>query len=237
MVIQAESNSYGRNRESLADLVEQLEEIFKLQPTVKKKPNGQLILPVSSIREVLKILFEQADLPQLTEEDEAAIELVTSTNPDIELSPANLLEFVAQLTANIPNKERRLGAIPRKASPTNQAYVLGGRGRGHDRNHSSDSRSSSSDSLDDRRFDDGDEPHHYSRRVPPSPFDARARQRTAVVEPPSSWSSKRPAPASRRRRSDAGSNYGGSDNEVRLFHDLTIYSKVSLFVVVCLWIQ
>jgi hypothetical protein len=140
------------------------------------------------------------------------------------------------LTANIP-KDRRLGAIPRKVSPTNEAYVLGGRGRGHNRSHSSDSRSSSSDSLYDRR-DDGDDSRQYSRRVPPSPFDARARQRAGPVDPPSSWSGRRPAPASRRRRSDAGgSNYGGSDNEVSFIHQFSTYDNVSLILAVCLWTQ
>ncbi|PVF95565.1 hypothetical protein CPB86DRAFT_776198 [Serendipita vermifera] len=110
-------------------------------------------------------------------------------------------------------ERHRLSTIPRKASPTNQAYVLGGRGRGHERSGSSSSRSSSSDSHDLGHYDDPDSTRHYGRHVPPSPFDARARQRTAPVEPPSSWAGKRPAPAGRRRRSDAGSNYGGSDNE------------------------
>jgi hypothetical protein len=153
-------------------------------------------------------------MPPFTEQDEASLRSITSQNPDLELTPANLLQFVAQLTANMP-KDQRIGHFPRKSSPSNEAYILGHRGRRYERNGSGDSRSSSSDSLDARPFDDPDETHQYSRRVPPSPFDARARQRAGPVEPPSSWSGKRPVPAARRRKSDAGgSNYGGSDNEV-----------------------
>ncbi|KAG8813520.1 hypothetical protein FRC17_001541 [Serendipita sp. 399] len=203
---------YGRNRESLAGLIEQLEEIFRSQPAVRKNADGQLILPVSGVREVLKILFQQANLPEFTGDDEAALEAITTSNPDLELSPTNLLEFVAQLTANMP-PEHRFPNIPRRSSPSNKAYVLGARGRGTQRNNSGDSRSSSSDSLGMDPLDDADDTQTFSRRVPPSPFDARTRQRAAPAEPPSSWSSKRPVPASRRRRSDAGSNYGGSDNE------------------------
>jgi hypothetical protein len=153
-------------------------------------------------------------MPPFTEQDEASLRSITSQNPDLELTPANLLQFVAQLTANMP-KDQRIGHFPRKSSPSNEAYIIGHRGRRYERNGSGDSRSSSSDSLDARPFDDPDETHQYSRRVPPSPFDARARQRAGPVEPPSSWSGKRPVPAARRRKSDAGgSNYGGSDNEV-----------------------
>lgn len=176
-------------------------------------PDGQLVLPVGAVKEVLKILFEQANMPQFTEQDEASLEAITSTNPELELTPSNLLEFVAQLTANMP-REQRIGHFPRKSSPNNEAYILGDRGRRSGRRGSGDSRSSSSDSLDARGFDD-DDTQNFSRRVPPSPFDVRARQRAGAVEPPSSWSGKRPVPASRRRKSDAGgSNYGGSDNEV-----------------------
>ncbi|KAG8849946.1 hypothetical protein FRB91_009475 [Serendipita sp. 411] len=203
---------YGRNRESLAGLIELLEEIFRSQPTVRKNADGQLILPVAGVREVLKILFQQANLPEITPDDVAALEAITSTNPDLELTPANLLEFVAQLTANIP-PDHRFPSVPRRSSPSNEAYVLGGRGRGIQRNGSGGSRSSSSDSVGMDHLDDPDETQTFSRRVPPSPFDARTRQRAGIAEPPSSWSAKRPVPASRRRRSDAGSNYGGSDNE------------------------
>ncbi|CAG7849354.1 SubName: Full=Uncharacterized protein {ECO:0000313/EMBL:CCA78069.1} [Serendipita indica DSM 11827] len=203
---------YGRNRESLAGLIEQLEEIFKSQPTVKKRPDGQLVLPVAGVREVLKILFEQANMPPFNKQDEESLEAIKTTHPELELSPSNLLEFVAQLTANMP-PENRLPSVPRKASPTNEAYILGDRGRTYGRNESGGSRSSSSDSLELNHYDDPDETQHFGRRAVPSGFDARARQRTAPVEPPSSWGGKRPVPASRRRRSDAGSNYGGSDNE------------------------
>ncbi|KIM20109.1 hypothetical protein M408DRAFT_334134 [Serendipita vermifera MAFF 305830] len=207
-----EQQHFGRNRESLAGLIEQLEEIFKIQPSVKKKPDGQLVLPVAAVKEVLKILFEQANMPQFTQQDDAALEAITSTNPDLELTPSNLLEFVAQLTANMP-KDKRMGHIPRKSSPNNEAYIIGDRGRKYGRSGSGDSRSSSSDSLDARGYDD-DDTRNFSKRVPPSPFDVRARQRAGHVEPPSSWSGKRPVPAARRRKSDAGgSNYGGSDNE------------------------
>ena len=166
-------------------------------------------------------------MPQFTDQDEASLEAITVSNPDLELTPSNLLEFVAQLTANMP-REKRIGHFPRKSSPNNEAYILGDRGRKHSRRGSGDSRSSSSDSLDARGFDD-DDTHNFSRRVPPSPFDVRARQRAGPVEPPSSWSGKRPVPAARRRKSDAGSNYGGSDNEVFIFYflvglqDLTSY--------------
>jgi hypothetical protein len=145
-----------------------------------------------------------------------------------------LLQFVAQLTANMP-KDQRIGHFPRKSSPNNEAYILGHRGRRYERNGSGDSRSSSSDSLDARPFDDPDETHSYSRRVPPSPFDARTRQRAVPVEPPSSWSGKRPVPAARRRKSDAGSNYGGSDNEVFISHFL-FHRKSLTPPLVCIWI-
>lgn len=196
----------------MAGLNEQLEEIFRIQPTVKKRADGTLLLPVTSMREVLRLLFDQVGMAQLTDEDEDKLEKITATNPNIELDPTTLLEFVAQLTANMP-ESAKLGNFPRKSSPNNEAYILGARGRGHDRNGSGGSRSSSSDSLD-RTFEyDADD----TQRVPPSPFDIRARQRGGLghAEPPSSWA-RRPPPASRRRKSDAGSNYGDSDNEVCL---------------------
>jgi hypothetical protein len=165
------------------------------------------------MREVLRLLFDQVGMAQLTGEDEDKLEKITSANPEIELDSATLLEFVAQLTANMPKSARLGGNFPRKSSPNNEAYILGARGRGYDRNGSGDSRSSSSDSLD-RTYDyDADD----TQRAQASAFDIRARQRGGHahhVEPPSSWSSRRPVPAARRRRSDAGSNYGDSDNEV-----------------------
>ena len=161
-------------------------------------------------------------MPPFNRQDEESLEAISITNPELELTPSNLLEFVAQLTANMP-PEHRFPSVPRKASPTNEAYILGDRGRTHGRNGSGGSRSSSSDSLELNHYDDPDETQLSGRRVIPSGFDARARQRTAPVEAPSSWGTKRPVPASRRRRSDAGSNYGGSDNEVRLLIAYNVY--------------
>lgn len=212
-MFQATQQTYGRNRESLVGLTEQLDEIFRSQPTVKKTADGTLILPIGSMREVLRILFDQAGLAQLSDEDEASLDKIASADPGLELTPAALLEFVATLTANV-SQERKASHFPRKSSPTNNAYILGARGRGYDRDGSGDSRSSSSDSLDRRHHDDPEETRHYGRPSP-SPFDVRTRTgRRSGIEPPSSWSARRPVPASRRRKSDAGSNYGESDNEV-----------------------
>lgn len=211
-MLQAEK-PYGRNRESLADLTVKLEDLFRSQPGVKEQDNGELVLPIRGVTQVLKVFFHENGLDQLSEEDESQFSTIIESNPELELTPTHLLAFVAQLTA--ANSPPPTPPIKDGSDEDEDDYTLHGRGRAsHKLSSAIDSRSSSSDSVGTSRYDRPDKARP-PRRIPNSPFENRNRQPRGIADPPSSWSGKRPIPPSKRRRSDAGSNYG-SDNEVSI---------------------
>ncbi|KAG8690499.1 hypothetical protein FRC11_011142 [Ceratobasidium sp. 423] len=133
-------------------------------------------------------------------------------NPDTEVTPQQLLDLVEALSASSsasppppPPKDDPRSDSSGASSP--DVDHLKGRGEGATP-HRPPPRTPSSMSL---------RSNTPGRTAPPSPFDSQMRQRSVPLsgQAPSAWTRK-PLPASRRRKSDAGSasgNRSSSDNE------------------------
>ncbi|CAE6441003.1 unnamed protein product, partial [Rhizoctonia solani] len=148
-----------------------------------------------------------------TEEVEVLKEVLVA-NPGIEVTPEHLLSLVAARTApdsadppsSPPHDDPRSDS---SGASSPDADHLKGRGEIGTPQRPPPSRKSSSMSL--RSNTPG------RAGGPPSPFDSQLRQRSVPLsnQAPSAWSRK-PLPASKRRKSDAGSTSGNrssSDNE------------------------
>ena len=198
--------TYGRRRESIADLEEQINDIFVNHKEAHFNHTDTPVIPAHSLPEVIAELSSRYGVEVLAKDEEQKVAEFVQDNPGIEVTPELLLGFIALATAK--NGEGR--------SSQNSSPDLGEedttRGRNAERRRV-ESRSSSTDSTNTSVG--RHEPKTPGVRGPESPFEAKSRQRSAPLSgPPSSWT-KRPAPA-HRRRSDSGSRRGSmSDTEVR----------------------
>ncbi|KAL5635051.1 hypothetical protein ACGC1H_002920 [Rhizoctonia solani] len=129
-------------------------------------------------------------------------------NPDVEVTPQHLLTLVAAIpspSVDDPPAQEDPRSDSSGASSPDPDHL---KGRGEiSTPHRPPPRTPSSISL---------RSNATGRTAPPSPFDSQMRQRSIPLsnQAPSSWTRK-PLPASRRRKSDAGSsgNRSSSDNE------------------------
>lgn len=201
-------STYGRRRESIADLEEQINDIFTNHPEAHFNNTDTPIIPAHSLPEVIAELSSRYGVEVLDKNEEQKVAEFVQDNPGIEVTPELLLGFIALATAK--NDE---GRSSHNSSP-DQDDEDSSRGRQEERDHQPlvDSRSSSTDSTTTSIWQP--EPQTPGARGPESPFEAKSRQRsTPLSGPPSSWT-KRPAPA-HRRKSDAGSSRDSlSDSEV-----------------------
>ncbi|KAG6845246.1 hypothetical protein H0H87_011981 [Tephrocybe sp. NHM501043] len=176
---------------SIVDIQEQLEDIFTNHPQAYYNEQKEPVIPADCLVQIFDAFEEHYQGVRLLDDEETdKFQDLLSKNPGLECTPAILVQFIAQKTRHSP---------PR--SPSSQEE--------YDRGRSSDRDESSGD-------DSGTRSRHSSLGPPQtpmsakSPFDSERRQRTGPLanKPPSSWTTKRPAP--HRRKSDAGSR---SDSE------------------------
>lgn len=196
---------YGRNRQSITDIEQQLQIIFNDHPDSFVNDAGDPVIPADALVDVLRAFSEVYDGVELmTDSETKLLNDLLRSNPGLEVTPAILVRFIAEKTKQSP---------PRSPQTDDQAD-LPGRGRTGDReidHHRSSSNESNGDSTlyssGSRRSSTGPPETPSSGK---SVFDTERRQRSTPLSTnaPSSWN-KRPAPA-HRRKSDAGSR---SDSE------------------------
>ncbi|GLB40717.1 hypothetical protein LshimejAT787_0805880 [Lyophyllum shimeji] len=200
--------TFGRNRQSIADISQHLQDIFSQHPRSHINDAGDPVIPADNLVDVFNAFSDLYDgLKLMSDEETEMLQQLINANPGLEVTPAILLGFIAEKTKHSPPRSPSAAA-----HEDNNDYP--GRGRSDDRDDDY-YRSSSSDSngttalrsSGSRRQSIGPPQTPTSAK---SPFDAERRQRTNPIQnnAPSSWN-KRPAPA-HRRKSDAGSR---SDSE------------------------
>ncbi|KAG8746544.1 hypothetical protein FRC10_004678 [Ceratobasidium sp. 414] len=213
---------YGRNRDSLADIEERLAEVFEAVASTATNEDGVPVIPTSELPKILAEYSKRHGAQLLSSEGELQLRTVLDANPDAELTPALTITLVAGLAKTVSGDNPP--PSPSKDDPKDSRSDSSGasspdtelRGRGEDTPHhpQSLSRTSSNSSFQAP----GAPATPLSGRITSSsPFDSTARRRSTPLSAaaPSAWTRK-PLPASRRRRSDAGSNGGNkssSDNE------------------------
>ncbi|KZT67427.1 hypothetical protein DAEQUDRAFT_391530 [Daedalea quercina L-15889] len=209
--------TYGRNRQSIADLEQELYSIFEDHPRAHINETGDPVIPADALVDVLRAFSRNHDSVDLmTREEEDQLTLLIESNPGLAVTPQVLLQFIAMRTNQSPDD-----------SSPEEDFAFPERGRSEDRDYDGPySRSSSQDSSGTSVWRSSSRPNSRPpSRGPPvpstptrdSPFDASRRQRSTPLanahNAPSSWT-RRPPPS--RRRSDA-SQHGRtlSDSEVR----------------------
>ncbi|KZV67327.1 hypothetical protein PENSPDRAFT_688229 [Peniophora sp. CONT] len=176
---------YGRHRQSIADIEQDLRDIFEGHPDMYENAKGEWVLPANCLPDVFETYQHQTGIELLTREEmDQMVNFVQST-PGLEVTPEMLLQVVAQRSAGSPEQ-----------SPAGEQP----RGREDQREAGRHSRSSSAGS--DGTYYHGSRPPSRGPPVPPSPFDAQKRQRSQPLAAPSSWAKRPVAPARRKSLSD-----------------------------------
>ncbi|KAH0584820.1 hypothetical protein H2248_008098 [Termitomyces sp. 'cryptogamus'] len=185
--------TFGRNRQSIADIQQQLQEFFINHPKTQYNDQGEPVIPADSLVDVFDAFEDLYAGVRLLDGDETILfQNFLKQNPGLQCTPAILVQYIAQKTRHSPPRS------PASTDEDNERGRSSDRDEGHPRSSSSDSNWSSI----------GAPQTPLSAR---SPFDNERRQRSTPLasHAPSSWSTKRPAPAN-RRKSDGGSR---SDSE------------------------
>lgn len=207
-----QSQSNQNNRDSVADLEDELYDIFDNHHAARQTDNGEPAIPASALVDIIRVFGENHDGMQLLSDDEEGkLQELVQDNPGLEVTPSILLGFLAALTSK--SKEAMSPSADGDSSVMEVERELLG-----DESISANGRPGSRSSSRGPRTPGVLPPR--SALVPDSPFNSGRRQRTAPLAhaAPSSWRKNKNTHG--RRRSDAGS-YGRSmsDNDVRAsFH-------------------
>ncbi|CAE6366136.1 unnamed protein product, partial [Rhizoctonia solani] len=201
----------GKNQASTTDIREQLTLVFEANPNAVKNAEGVPVIPGSELPVVMAELSSRFGVDLMSAEGVQQLKEFLENNPDVEVTPQHLLTLTG--TAPAPPTDDPLPPLPQDdprsdssgASAPDPDHL---KGRGEIATpHRPPPRTPSTMSLNSNT---------PGRTAPPSPFDSQMRQRSVPLsnQAPSAWTRK-PLPASRRRKSDAGSsgNRSSSDNE------------------------
>ncbi|KZT01531.1 uncharacterized protein LAESUDRAFT_731104 [Laetiporus sulphureus 93-53] len=201
-------STYGRSRQSIADLEQELHDIFSDHPQSHLNDDGEPIIPGNALVDVLRAFSRNHDAVDLMKpEEEAQLTQLLESNPGLAVTPQVLLQFIAMRTTFSPDESP-------EGSPPHPSDELEQRGRTEERDYNeSHSRSSSRDSTGTSIL----RPPSRGPPVPPkdSPFDATRRQRSTPLNTttaPSSWTRRRPPTSKRTPSQDRSTSDSDSSN-------------------------
>ena len=211
--------NFGRHRQSIVDIEQELHDIFRDHPQCYTNSQGVASLPARYLPDVFDTYQEQYGVELLTKDEMSSFMQIVDASPDVQATPDTILQLVAMRTSS--GQQTNSEEHPPNADEWD-------RGRADERDfHGRQSRSSSTGSTGTYCHTT---PNSRSPSRPPSrgvggmprtpgtkdsPFDAQKRQRSTPLAPvaPSSWTRRPVAPG--RRKSDAGSHSRTmSDSEV-----------------------
>ncbi|KAI0292829.1 hypothetical protein B0F90DRAFT_1671038 [Multifurca ochricompacta] len=212
------AKNFGRHRQSIADIEQELDDIFRDHPQFYTNAAGVTSLPARCLSDVFDTYRKEYGVELLTQDEMASFMQIVDASPGVEATPDIILQLVAMRTSSGQQNNSD------DHSPNAEEW---NRGRADERDfHSGHSRSSSHSSTGtfyrstpgsrppSRPPSRGDGGMPHTPGMKDSPFDAQKRQRSTPLTPvaPSSWTRRPAAPG--RRKSDA-SNYGRamSDSE------------------------
>ncbi|KAI8969509.1 hypothetical protein BD414DRAFT_525819, partial [Trametes punicea] len=203
----ATTETYGRNRQSIADLEQEINELFQEHPESHLNESNEPVIPGDALVDVLRTFSRNHNSVELmTPDEEEQLTSLIASNPGLQVTPQVLLQFIAMQTTISPRHSPQ-------GSPPPDANSFADRGRSEERDYDDmHSRSSSRDSEGTYYRSSSRAPSVGPKTPRESPFESSRRQRTTPLNTnaPSSWS-RRPPPS--RRKSDAGHNRALSDSE------------------------
>ncbi|KAG9093109.1 hypothetical protein FRC06_011669 [Ceratobasidium sp. 370] len=204
---------YGRNRDSLADIEERLAEVFEAISPAATNEAGAPVIPASELPTILAEYSKRHNAQLLSSEGELQLRAMLDANPGVELTPALTISLVAGLTKTVSSDNP--SPLPPKDDPKDSRSDSSGasspdtelRARGEGSPHQPPPLSRTSSNSSFQASGAPATPLSSGRITSSSPFDSTARRRSTPLSAaaPSAWTRK-PLPASRRRKSDAGSS-------------------------------
>ncbi|KAG2364561.1 hypothetical protein BDR07DRAFT_1482342 [Suillus spraguei] len=216
-------SNFGRNRQSVSDIEQELYDIFNRHPASRKIQSGEPAIPADALPDVLSAFSDSYNGVDLLDDHEmGALKAILASSPGIEVTPQILLQVVAERTRNSPRDS------PNNSPLEEDVTLPDDRGRNPFSRSTNHSRSSSIVSVGASRVPS--RPPSVPPKTPntsiSSAFDTSRRQRTTPLEaqPPSSWA-KRPAPASRRKSIDGGSQPALSDSESSFSSSPSVFGR------------
>lgn len=119
--------TYGRSRQSIADLEAELNDIFQDHPQSHLNDDEEPVIPGYALVDVLRTFSQNHDTVELmTREEEDQLTNVIESNPGLAVTPRVLLQFIAMRTTFSPRHS------PEGSPPWNKDD-LDERGRSDDR--------------------------------------------------------------------------------------------------------
>lgn len=216
-------SNFGRNRQSVLDIEQELYDIFNRHPASRKIQSGEPAIPADALPDVLSAFSDSYNGVDLLDDREmGALKEILASSPGIEVTPQILLQVVAERTRSSPRDS------PNNSPLEEDVTLPDDRGRNPFSRSTNHSRSSSRVSVGTSRLPS--RPPSVPPKTPntgiSSAFDTSRRQRTTPLEaqPPSSWA-KRPAPASRRKSIDGGSQPALSDSESSFSSSPSVFGR------------
>ncbi|KIM59417.1 hypothetical protein SCLCIDRAFT_9958 [Scleroderma citrinum Foug A] len=235
----------GRSRQSLSDIEQELYDVFNSIPSSYRNQSNDPTIPADALPDVLRQFSQLYGVELLADNEMEMLRMLLATNQGIEVTPQVLLQFIAERTRHSPRESPgkdkntcvQQHPSPHSSPPSSpvaedeDVTLHSDRGRELFIHGASSSRSSSRSSggtscLPSRP---PSVPPKTPVNAPPSAFDTTRRQRTTPLAgaAPSSWT-RRPAPASRRKSLDGGSNRALSDTESSFSTSPTSFGRPSV---------
>ncbi|KAF8694550.1 hypothetical protein AX14_002010 [Amanita brunnescens Koide BX004] len=184
------------DNDALADIDHDLHRIFTQHPDSHLNDAGDPVIPADALVDVFQAFADIYNGFQLLSSDEMdMLKALLASNPGLEVTPQILMDFIAEKTKHAHSRspaddnvaDQDAERPPEDPSSDGSNGSIGIHANSHSR------------------------PPSRGGSTKYSPFDAESRQRTQpLTTAPSSWNSRRPPPASRRKSIDAGSR---SDSE------------------------
>ncbi|SRR6266550_6887609 len=176
--------------QSLADIDHDLHTIFTQHPDSHLNDAGDPVIPADALVDVFQSFADIYNgLQLLSSEEMNMLKALLASNPGLAVTPQILMDFIAEKTKHAPQDDNVANQDTERPPEDPESDELNSSING---SHSRPSSRGGSNKY--------------------SPFDAERRQPSQpLATAPSSWSGKRPLPASRRKSIDLGSR---SDSEV-----------------------
>lgn len=214
--------NFGRHRQSIVDIQQELLDIFRGHPQCYTNPEGVPALPARCLSDVFDTYQEEYGVELLTETEMASFMQIVDASPDVETTPDTIFQLVAMRTSSgqqIHPEDHLPSADDLSRGRTDERDHYGGHSRSSSNGSATGYHNPTPGSRPPSRPPSrgvGGMPRTPGAKE--SPFDAQKRQRSTPLAPvaPSSWTRRPAAPG--RRKSDA-SNHGRpvSDSEVSAF--------------------
>ncbi|KAI5886088.1 uncharacterized protein SCHCODRAFT_02112215 [Schizophyllum commune H4-8] len=193
---------FGRNRQSVEDIEANLQEIYWQQPGAYLDASGQPCINADNLVDVIREFSRRYGGEDLMSDFEIqSLQQLLEAHPNLTCTPATLIMFVAHKVGPRSQRESTGEDAEEEEERGRTAELIEG---------ASSDRSSSNESTGTRRATSrppAPPPPQTPVAARPSVFDRRQRSTPiAQANPPSSFSHRRPMPASRRRSIDGATS-------------------------------